>query len=164
MRYYEIITEHSLGKLYKHEKMEAVGYWYNPKNGAHATIAWEAADGVNAHSDHADYPWENPKLFGLTKEQLEDWGDTDAIRHGLVMMGWARIGFNTTTGMRMDVKNAKIGQLALRWFVEHHGMPPALSLSVIAGMYQLKHYNMKGDQVEAYARNGRIDPTLLLVR
>lgn len=167
MRYREIIAEHSLGKLYKHEKIEAVGYWYNPTNGRHATIAWEAADGVNAHSDHADYPWENPEMFGVTKEELEYWADSDGgdgIRFGLTMKGWARIGYNTNMGMRVDAKNAKIAQRSIQWFAKNHTMPHAVSVSIIAQSGEMKVCNLKGDQVEEFARSGRIDPTTVLAR
>jgi hypothetical protein len=162
MRYHEIITEHSLGKLYKHENMEAVGYWYNPTTGRYATIAWEASDGVNAHSDHADYPWENPELFGITTDQLKDWAEGDGgdgVRHGLIMKGWARIGYNTKWGMRVDAKNATIARRSIQWFAKHHGMPTAVSVTVGA-----KHHNLKADQVEEFARTGRFDPAALLTR
>lgn len=166
MRYAEIISEHSLGKLYKYDGIEAVGYWYNPTNGKHATIAWEAADGVNAHSDHADYPWDNPEFFGITKDQLEDWGDTDEIRAGLVLKGWARIGYNTKMGMRVDVKNAKTAQRAIQWFAQHHGVPHAVGVGIWTGARSSgnEHFNLKGDQVTEFMERGRLEPAWKLER
>lgn len=164
----KLIAEHSLGKLYPYEDLEAVGYWYNPANGRHATIAWEAADGVNAHSDHADYPWENPEFFGITLAQVEEWEDTDVIRHGLTMMGWARIGYNNRWGMRVDAKNPKIAQRSIQWFAKHHGMPHAVSVDIVPAVLayngSFKTFNLQGDQVEEFVARGRLEPAWELKR
>jgi hypothetical protein len=135
----------------------AVGYWYHPRSGEYHIIAWEHANGSDAHSDHCDVAIDHPEWFGLDPEAEYD--DCDTVRADVILNGWVRIGYNTHGHtMWMDAASPQALHRGYKWFAKTHRVQ-SLSVSVVTETTWEKGYTIKGSDLIEYEANGRLQPS-----